>query len=102
MFSLILYSFVIVNQIECIENREETTSFSPEVTPNQTTFRKKHKQETNPTSVEFKAEKYSFTNTFIVINEQPNDDDDDDEEQPIGKSQEYNYIITVPKPSFLR
>jgi len=100
MLSLILYSFVIVNQIECIENRGETTSFSPEVTTNQTTFRKKHKQETTPTSIEFEAKKYSLTNTFIEINEQPNVDDDDDEEQP--KSQEYNYIIIVPKPSFLR
>jgi len=103
MLSLILYSFVIVNQIECIENRGETTSFSPEVTTNQTTFRKKHKQETTPTSIEFEAKKYSLTNTFIEINQtkQPNDDDDDDD-QPNSKSQEYNYIIVVPKPSFLR
>ena len=74
MFSLILYSFVIVNQIECIENKIETTP------PEDTT--------------DLKAEKYSLKTNPIVINVDPNGGSKGPEE--------YNYIIAVPQPSFLR
>ena len=87
MFSLILYSLVIVNQIECIENRGETTTFSS-VTTNQLTSRKKHK----PKTTDLEATKYSLTDP-VVINVDPNES---------HGIEEYNYIINIPKPSFLR
>ena len=84
MFLLILYLFVIVNQIEC----QETTTISSEITINQLTSRKNHK----PKTTYLEATKCSLTDP-VVINVDPNES---------HGIEEYNYIINIPKPSFLR
>ena len=75
MFSLILYLLVMVNQKECQE----------------LTYRKLNQ------TTSLQATKYDLTDT-IVIDVIPNEN----RKQFGTSSGEYNYIINVSKPSFLR